>query len=651
MSFLQPIALFGIALAATPILIHLINLMRHRRESWAAMRFLLKAKENSSRMSKIRRWLTLFCRVLAIIALAILMSRPMASDDSSLINFASQKPEVVMLVMDRSASMQKTFMSSSKTLLQRGLEEFAQFAQSFPDSKIVVIETVFSETIIIDEIETIYSNEMEDFFGPTDSGGNLPYTINQGLNWLDDAKIGHTQILVISDYQKSNWKIQKNEQLLRNVNERIENKEGLWKLRFLKLQTADINNLSLTCKSYREDKASFSPTLSITGNQKDIKSLGIKIQVNGDSFVEKCPFSYPSTTWTPSISLANQPTTGWIKISLPQDSFPHDNEYFFTYGNQGLLKVGVQCKDSETEKFIKAVCNLNPQSIYLNKDFSFEKGKLDENDLLITQGYFSDAEEAQLLKFIKGGGKVVLFPELRNEEKEYAFQKWNKTESFSENNFFDIREWNRNEGVFANTANGRELALPYLKILKRKIPTQGETLAYYEDGKSFFRSKTIGRGVVYSFSTLPNREWSNLGEGFVLVPILIRIFSECTENPSLNLSECGDSTSLKQNGLVPVTGTPNQKPSVKAGIYKNLGKFLAFNRKATESQNEILNKENLQKTMPSNHIKWSNARTNSFSFERAEVWNFFLILMLFCLLAETLLGLPTANFSVRSKRL
>ena len=294
---------------------------------------------------------------------------------------------------------------------------------------------------------------------------------------------------------------------------------------------------------------------------------------------------------------------------------------------------------------------MNPQSIYLNKDFSFEKGKLDENDLLIIQGYFSDLEEAQLLKFIKGGGKVVLFPELRNEEKDYAFQKWNKTESTSENNVFDIREWNRNEGVFANTANGRELALHYLKILKRKIPTQGETLAYYEDGKSFFRSKTIGQGIAYSFSTLPNREWSNLGEGFVLVPILIRIFSECTENPSLNLSECGDSTSLKQNGLVPVTGTPNHKPSVKAGIYKNLGKFLAFNRKATESQNEILNKESLQKTMPSNHIKWSNARTNSFSFERAEVWNFFLILMLFCLLAETLLGLPAANFSVRSKRL
>ena len=90
MSFLQPIALFGIALAATPILIHLLNLMRHRRQSWAAMRFLLKAKENSSRMSEIRRWLTLLLRALAITGPSILMSRPMASDDSTLINFASK---------------------------------------------------------------------------------------------------------------------------------------------------------------------------------------------------------------------------------------------------------------------------------------------------------------------------------------------------------------------------------------------------------------------------------------------------------------------------------------------------------------------------------------------------------------------------------
>ena len=187
-------------------------------------------------------------------------------------------------------------------------------------------------------------------------------------------------------------------------------------------------------------------------------------------------------------------------------------------------------------------------------------------------------------------------------------------------------------------------------LLQRKIPTEGETLAFYADGKSFFRSKTIGQGVVYCFSTLPNRDWSNLGEGFVLVPVLIRLFEECTETPAFNLSECGESNSLKSDGLISITGKPSHKPSVKAGIYKDLGKFLAFNRKASESQNDLLYKEDLQKNMASEYILWSDALSTGLSFERAEVWNFFLIVMLLFLIAESLLGLPLANFSLRPKR-
>jgi hypothetical protein len=59
----------------------------------------------------------------------------MASDESSLINFASQNPEVVMLIMDRSSSMQKNLLGSSKTLLERGLDEFEQFSKTWPDTR------------------------------------------------------------------------------------------------------------------------------------------------------------------------------------------------------------------------------------------------------------------------------------------------------------------------------------------------------------------------------------------------------------------------------------------------------------------------------------------------------------------------------------
>ena len=133
--------------------------------------------------------------------------------------------------------------------------------------------------------------------------------------------------------------------------------------------------------------------------------------------------------------------------------------------------------------------------------------------------------------------------------------------------------------------------------------------------------------------------------------MLIRIFNESSEDPALKFSECGDTASLDYNGLVPVTGNPSQKPSLKAGIYKDLGKFLAFNRKATESVNEIFDRKQLQETMSSSHVLWNDANANRLSFERAEIWNLFLIVMLLFLLAESLLGLPVTNISFSPQRL
>jgi hypothetical protein len=115
------------------------------------------------------------------------------------------------------------------------------------------------------------------------------------------------------------------------------------------------------------------------------------------------------------------------------------------------------------------------------------------------------------------------------------------------------------------------------------------------------------------------------------------------------LLECGDNFSLECNGFVSVTGNSNHNPSIREGIYKDLGKFFAFNRKSTETLPDILKLENLQKAMPSKHIVFTEASTTSLSFDRAEVWNLFLIAMLLFLIAESFFGLPSANIPSRSK--
>ena len=80
-----------------------------------------------------------------------------------------------------------------------------------------------------------------------------------------------------------------------------------------------------------------------------------------------------------------------------------------------------------------------------------------------------------------------------------------------------------------------------------------------------------------------------------------------------------------------------------------MGKLLAFNRTSSESLNEMLNSGELQKKMTSNHIVFSNASATGLSFDRAEVWNLFLIVMLLFLLVESVFGIPSVNVPSRSK--
>jgi hypothetical protein len=69
MSFLQPLLLFGLPLVGLPLLIHLINRWRHKSLPWGAMMFLLDARRMNRGMARLRFWLIMSMRMLAIAVL------------------------------------------------------------------------------------------------------------------------------------------------------------------------------------------------------------------------------------------------------------------------------------------------------------------------------------------------------------------------------------------------------------------------------------------------------------------------------------------------------------------------------------------------------------------------------------------------------
>lgn len=67
----------GLPMALVPVLIHLINLVRHRRVRWAAMEFLLVSQRKNRTWVLLKELLLLLVRMLAIAGVVLLLAQPM----------------------------------------------------------------------------------------------------------------------------------------------------------------------------------------------------------------------------------------------------------------------------------------------------------------------------------------------------------------------------------------------------------------------------------------------------------------------------------------------------------------------------------------------------------------------------------------------
>ena len=71
-----PMLWWGLPLVAAPIVIHLINLLRHRRVPWAAMEFLLASQKKYRTRVLLKQLLLLALRVAAILGIVLAMAQP-----------------------------------------------------------------------------------------------------------------------------------------------------------------------------------------------------------------------------------------------------------------------------------------------------------------------------------------------------------------------------------------------------------------------------------------------------------------------------------------------------------------------------------------------------------------------------------------------
>ena len=74
--FLHPAYLFGLLAAALPVLIHLLNRRRLKRIRFPAVRFVLLSQRRISRTYRLRHWILLALRTVAVLLLVLLLANP-----------------------------------------------------------------------------------------------------------------------------------------------------------------------------------------------------------------------------------------------------------------------------------------------------------------------------------------------------------------------------------------------------------------------------------------------------------------------------------------------------------------------------------------------------------------------------------------------
>lgn len=126
MQFLYQPLTWGFLLVGVPILVHLINMLRHRKRKWAAMDFLLESYRRNRRWVLLKQWLLLAARMLVMLLLVAMLAKWVSS--AQFLGLLGGTTTHHYIVLDDSYSMAET--EGAETAYNRALQALGGLVRS-----------------------------------------------------------------------------------------------------------------------------------------------------------------------------------------------------------------------------------------------------------------------------------------------------------------------------------------------------------------------------------------------------------------------------------------------------------------------------------------------------------------------------------------
>jgi hypothetical protein len=645
MSFLQPLLLWGLLAAAVPIVIHLLNRRRHKTVMWAAMQFLLKATRESRGKKRLRHILILTCRALGVAALATAAARPLLS---GVLGWGGGKPDLVVLLLDRSASMEATPKSGTVPRRELALERVRDAMADLDGTRLVLIDSASGEPQDVPSLEVLTSISST---AATDSAADLSTLAGRAAEFLTETP-GRAELWIASDMQAANWRAGSDRWT--SVRAALAALPEPPRLRVLALGGEASPNQSIRLLASRRAGSQLVLDVEIArGDDSAVPvNLPLTATLNGVRNTANVTVAGQNYRFRKTLPIPPNEDSGYGWLSIPGDGNLRDNVAFFAYGPARPVKSLLVAPPGEAADYLaiaaapgghggQSVERLDPAQV----------SRLDTTELatIFWAASLPAGETAEsLARFLSDGGEVVFFAPQAEGEAEFLGMRWSAVTESPDGQFFILDSWDHDDGLLRDGLDGSPLPADRLKAVKRRLP-EGEaaTLARWDDGKPFLVRRVMDRGTAWFVGSQPDYSWSNLGDADVLLPVVQRAVAEGADRFDAGyLATIGTRAAQPRPGesraRLDDYGAPvPANESYEAGIHRFGERTLALNRPAAEDEPEILDNAAAKDLFEGLDATFFEDRSTSARANTSQpLWQAFLAAVLFFLIAEALLCLP-----------
>jgi hypothetical protein len=210
--FVHPALLWGLGLAALPLIIHLLSRRQYRRVEWGATRFLLEAEQETRRRLRFEQWLLLALRGLALALLALLIARPYVRPGLVAALLGGGAGAARVIVIDDSASLSYQAGASAEFDLLRdaALRLLSWLHQEAPRDRVTLALTSAAGGTLADGVALNDSSLAElsrrlAELTPADTRAQPEHTLAGLVRGLADTHSSNIDFYILSDFQRSEW--------------------------------------------------------------------------------------------------------------------------------------------------------------------------------------------------------------------------------------------------------------------------------------------------------------------------------------------------------------------------------------------------------------------------------------------------------------